>query len=354
MKDRLLQILQRSTNDEQFTKISKEEDDARINEFVTYLKDYDYRPLKQDVVRFEGELNGLFVEEALTEEILFSMWRDVTLGEKELASYQKGIKCLLKRSVSDGSLDSINFFIEAGVDPNIPCLLGNLISDATRCLKNPILTEVIKLLHSLGTDIHYAYNGFTPLGYAVFHNSLDGIKCLINLKANVNAADKCDGDSPLHRAAVAGNIGTVELLLSFGASLYTRNSEGDSPKESLVRRILKNQERPKIFGSNKHFIKIVELLDKLELIDRIEGRLLVPCYYARSAADLPPIIPIDDTRELLEKPEPQASIELADQSEAQPAVMMGSAYFAIGTVSVFYPPQSTPLDDARDLSGLDE
>ena len=58
-------------------------------------------------------------------------------------------------------------------------------------------------------------------------------KRLIKIGANVNYADAA-GDTPLHKAALWGNVGLVRLLLSKGAKAYAINNSGYTPLMSAA------------------------------------------------------------------------------------------------------------------------
>ena len=51
---------------------------------------------------------------------------------------------------------------------------------------------------------------------------------LLRCKANVNFKDDEDGDSPLHSAAISGDLGLAELLITHGANVSARNDIGQA------------------------------------------------------------------------------------------------------------------------------
>jgi ankyrin repeat protein len=51
---------------------------------------------------------------------------------------------------------------------------------------------------------------------------------LLRCKANVNFKDDEDGDSPLHSAAISGDLGLAELLIAHGANVSARNDIGQA------------------------------------------------------------------------------------------------------------------------------
>ena len=61
-----------------------------------------------------------------------------------------------------------------------------------------------------------------PLIAAATHDRVDGVRLLVSLGANVNAVDH-DGATPLHRAAHAGALQAIDVLLEAGATVDVRD-----------------------------------------------------------------------------------------------------------------------------------
>jgi ankyrin repeat protein len=75
--------------------------------------------------------------------------------------------------------------------------------------------EVVRmLLKQPGVNMNQAdHRGATPLMYAVANDHTDVVACLLDAGAQVNLADKSDGDTALIQAARSGRLETFQMLL---------------------------------------------------------------------------------------------------------------------------------------------
>ncbi|XP_028152500.1 ankyrin-1 isoform X1 [Diabrotica virgifera virgifera] len=97
--------------------------------------------------------------------------------------------------------------------------------------------EVARLLDK-GVNINYIEptTGYSPLHRAVERENFEIVELLLKRNANVNARARVDAvpppfivPPPLHMAAMSGRLDVVTLLISYGASLETKNIFGLLP-----------------------------------------------------------------------------------------------------------------------------
>mmetsp|Transcript_13324 Transcript_13324/g.17272 ORF Transcript_13324/g.17272 Transcript_13324/m.17272 type:complete len:259 (-) Transcript_13324:218-994(-) len=85
------------------------------------------------------------------------------------------------------------------------------------------LNTVVKFLEKYGRDVDKEDSGgYTMLHYAAQHNRAKVVEYLCKKKANLNS-HSC-GATPLHRAAYAGSIDCVKLLVAAGADVFQRDT----------------------------------------------------------------------------------------------------------------------------------
>lgn len=78
--------------------------------------------------------------------------------------------------------------------------------------------EVVRLLLESGADVHTrTAQGYTTLAIAAKGGSEDVLRLLLQYGAEVNERSRESGPTALHSAALAGKLGTVNLLLNSGA-----------------------------------------------------------------------------------------------------------------------------------------
>jgi ankyrin repeat protein len=94
-------------------------------------------------------------------------------------------------------------------------------------------TDLAELLIANGADVDAKTAAFlhTPLFWAVRRGHRAMAELLISMGANVNATD-ARASTPLHYAAMQGDIGIVRLLLENSAIVYAKTVSGDYPGET--------------------------------------------------------------------------------------------------------------------------
>ena len=133
----------------------------------------------------------------------------------------------LPRTALWGSLIAINHFpiaevlLESGANPtdgvsmHIAAGSGNL--------------PALELLHRFGANVNGIPGGVPPLRYILSWakpEDIAGIRWLLEHGADPNLAWAQSGDAPLHVAAQRWDVAMVELLVSYGADIHQRTSDG--------------------------------------------------------------------------------------------------------------------------------
>ena len=115
-----------------------------------------------------------------------------------------------------------------GVSTHIAAGVGNL--------------QALELLHRFGMNANGIPEGVPPLRYIMTWatTSAEGVRWLLEHGADPNLAWAEHGDAPLHVAAQRWNVAMVELLVSHGADIHQRRSDGRTPHN--IASIYGNQE----------------------------------------------------------------------------------------------------------------
>ncbi|GAB6024086.1 Palmitoyltransferase Hip14 [Chamberlinius hualienensis] len=98
-------------------------------------------------------------------------------------------------------------------------------------------TAIVAYLIAKGQNVNMVdRNGMTPLMWAAYRvNCLDPSRLLITLGASINIEDMFHGNTALHWAALAKNHVVVSLLVSSGAVIDAKNSQGETPLDFAER-----------------------------------------------------------------------------------------------------------------------
>ena len=80
------------------------------------------------------------------------------------------------------------------------------------------------------------------------------------------------GDTPLHRSCYNGFVNLTELLLDFGASIFSYNKSNETPLDQAFKWKRSNSEHP---GGEK----LMKLLDESQNTDRDHGMFKKDPYY---------------------------------------------------------------------------
>ncbi|KAK2804725.1 hypothetical protein FQN50_006463 [Emmonsiellopsis sp. PD_5] len=139
---------------------------------------------------------------------------------------------LLLETVHHGLIQSVDFLLDKGANL---ATLAERGADALRrgfsltCI-DP--APVLKLLIENGVDINVTdSSGDTPLLKVLQLQQKDKdatVQALVNAGADLDIADKRNGETPLHLAAYYGNKHRLQMLLDGGASIKL-NNRGETP-----------------------------------------------------------------------------------------------------------------------------
>ena len=95
-------------------------------------------------------------------------------------------------------------------------------------------TEVAKLLLTNGSEVNSkTKNSNTPLHFAAISGDIDIVQMLLDRGAKVNARNK-RGDTPLHNAVKSKKLEIVELLINRGANVNTSNRSNIDPLDVAI------------------------------------------------------------------------------------------------------------------------
>lgn len=124
----------------------------------------------------------------------------------------------LRLAIKNGHTECAELLLKCGADPNARYFLGSELN-----LISPLNIKFLEMLLRFGADPDNRDRaGLTPLMKACRHpQGYAAAKMLISYGADVNAmtTERHDHRTVLHYAVLSGNVGIVNMLLSYGASV---------------------------------------------------------------------------------------------------------------------------------------
>ncbi|MEO0997736.1 MAG: ankyrin repeat domain-containing protein, partial [Pseudomonadota bacterium] len=138
------------------------------------------------------------------------------------AGMVRGRARLLNLAVASGDIDTVERVLAlTGPDVHANGSPGALALAVT--LDSGVLVE--RLLAAGADPLSRDGYGHTPLWHAIGRNDTG----LIEKLAAAHAIADSDGNTPLHRAAILGDLGAIAVLTARGADLGAVNSSGETP-----------------------------------------------------------------------------------------------------------------------------
>lgn len=144
------------------------------------------------------------------------------------------------KAASSGDIPTLKQYIDGGfaVDtpgPDMPWLdqKGNPVIAAASAAKT---CAAVDYLLSAGAkpDFKGVKYGWTPVAHAAQAGATDCVRSLLAAGARPDVALERGGDTPLIMAAYQGYFDVVKLLVEHGASLSTKNKDGDTAYRAAV------------------------------------------------------------------------------------------------------------------------
>ena len=135
-----------------------------------------------------------------------------------------------------GDIKGVTEWLQKGGDINVQNDKGfTLLHGALWCGRSDLAIYLIKA----GADLNLAEKteGYSPLHMAAMERMEPIVSALITKGANVNAVDKDQG-TPLHTAAWESQASIVALLISNGADVNAKNKDGLTPLHAAAARCL--------------------------------------------------------------------------------------------------------------------
>ena len=147
--------------------------------------------------------------------------------KKSLLLGHKVVDVPLYIAVKENQYSICELLIKAGANVNLMNTLGVTPLYRAIVLDN---NQMLELLINNGANLEQKVGGDTALHsyIRINHGNIEGVKLLISKGADLSARDS-DGDSPLHSAIWHNQGKVVELLIAAGANVNARNDNGLRP-----------------------------------------------------------------------------------------------------------------------------
>jgi ankyrin repeat protein len=169
----------------------------------------------------------------------FAFWKKVSPVKHSAGPLRQEISQpppSLQKAFSDGSVDAVRELLNKGADINSRGGRGQTLLHSAVSNGYP---DVVRLLIDRGADVNARDDeARTPLFEAMQREYgkryTDVVKLLLEAGAHVNVRDRHDRNTPLHLAAIDGNVAVVRLLVEKGANVNAGNHEGKTPYDWAI------------------------------------------------------------------------------------------------------------------------
>lgn len=176
--------------------------------------------------------------------------------------YYLNIICTLSEEVINCIVSKNQLFYQAFPDADIAEAeaIGHVSTEMLLASKDNSMNEdmIIELISKL-PDLNKRHYGRPLLNDAVEHQLETIVLYLLKQGVDVNLRDITNGQTALHVAAQVGNIQIVQMLLSYGADVNSKDKNGSTPVMLVDQKVLsdlavllKEDKYPKDVGQTNH------------------------------------------------------------------------------------------------------
>ncbi|MBN2523110.1 MAG: ankyrin repeat domain-containing protein [Bacteroidales bacterium] len=138
----------------------------------------------------------------------------------------------LARASWNGNAEIIRFLAENGADVNFANSNGNTIMHN---LASGGHSEAIKIIQGYGANANRINSdGRIPLHHAVINKKSEVVSLLLSKTQNINLQENRLGNTPLHIAAINGDLKSTELLIKAGAKADSKNYAQKTPLDYAI------------------------------------------------------------------------------------------------------------------------
>lgn len=145
---------------------------------------------------------------------------------------EPGIIDEVAKSIMDGDLENLRFYLDDGLDPDQRNSHGTPL---LICAVNAGKIDAAALLLARGAnpDTAVAITNHTPLHYAAREDAPEMINLLLKNGAAIDAVDAY-GWTPLHMSADRGTYESLKALIAAGANPLAQDRDGATPRDKAL------------------------------------------------------------------------------------------------------------------------